>query len=128
MDIVEVERISEMVQNHGRRFLDRCFTHREVDYADAGGPRRMEHLAGRFAVKEAILKALGTGWRNGIAWTDMEIVPEASGRPMLRISGVAQEIAEARSIQQWHISLSHTRDYAIGSAIAVDDPVNLVLR
>lgn len=127
VDVVEVERISEMVREHGQRFIDRCFTPAEADYAAAGGPRRMEHLAGRFAVKEAVLKALGTGWRNGIAWTDLEIVLEASGRPILRVTGVAREIAEARMIAQWFVSLSHTRRYAIGSAIAVDDPVDRVV-
>ena len=81
IDIVETERIRRMCQEHGERFLDRVFTPLEQQYCTANPKRYYEHLAGRFAAKEAVLKVLGTGWRGGIAWTDIEIVKDTSGQP-----------------------------------------------
>lgn len=117
VDLVEVARIQASIDRHGERFLDRVFTAAEQAYA-AGSKRRVEHLAARFAAKEAALKALGTGWRSGIAWTDVEVVSEPSGAPTLRITGRAAEIAAERSITAWHISLSHTERQALASVIA----------
>lgn len=117
IDLVEVSRIGRMVENHGERFLNRCFTEAEQAYANAGRKRRIEHYAARFACKEAVLKVLGTGWRHGIAWTDIEVIREPSGKPRLEISGRCLEIAEELGIEHWHISLSHTETHAIASAI-----------
>jgi holo-[acyl-carrier protein] synthase len=117
IDLVEVARIAASIDRHGQRFLDRVFTPAEQAYA-AGSKRRMEHLAARFAAKEAALKALGTGWRSGIAWTDIEVISEPSGAPRLHISGQAAAIAADRGITTWHISLSHTEQQAIASVIA----------
>jgi len=117
IDLTEVARIEAMLAEHGERFLDRCFTPREV--ADAGdGPRRVEHLAARFAAKEAALKALGTGWAQGVGWTDVAVEREASGAPRLVVTGVAARIAAERAIARWHVSLTHTRDHAVASVIA----------
>jgi len=119
IDLVEIARIERMVGEHGERFLHRCFTPREVAYADASPRKRIERLAGRFAAKEAILKALGTGWREGIAWRDMEILPDTLGRPMLTLSGEAAALARRQGIGAWSISITHTEALAMGSAIAL---------
>lgn len=117
IDLVETARIGRMLADHPDRFLHRCFTATEI--ADAGeGPRRVEHLAARFAAKEAALKALGTGWAEGVGWTDFAVVRLASGAPELRISGRAAAIARGRGITRWHISLTHTESLASASVIA----------
>jgi len=117
VDIVEVKRIAEMVERHADHFLDRVFTAGENSYAASSPRRRAEHLAGRFAAKEAALKALGTGWRSGIAWTDVEVRLEPSGRPNLVLHGAAESAALASGITAWHVSISHTDDLAIASVI-----------
>lgn len=117
VDIVEIARISEMLQSHGDRFIARCFTPGEAAYC-GNGPTRVERFAARFAAKEATLKALGTGWRDGIAWTEIEVAPEPSGRPMLRVTGEAARIAAGLGIATWHVSLSHSKSHAIASVIA----------
>lgn len=117
IDLTEIARIGQMLQEHGDRFLERCFTAREI--ADAGdGPRRVEHLAARFAAKEAALKALGTGWAQGIGWTDVAVHRADSGRPDLVVTGRAAAIAAERGITRWHVSLTHTADHAVASVIA----------
>jgi len=121
IDLVETARIREMVQSHGGHFLDRCFTQAEQQYCDRSQKRRFEHLAGRFAAKEAVLKALGTGWRGGIAWTDIEIVLTPSGQPQVHLSGECRRIAAERGIVRWHISISHIETHATASAIAESD-------
>src|SRR5688500_11359705 len=98
IDIVETARIRQLVDEHAQRFLDRCFTPREQEYCSRNPKRYIEHLAGRFAAKEAILKVIGTGWRGGIAWTDMEILPEPSGQPKVQLTGETQRIAEQAGI------------------------------
>lgn len=116
IDIVKVSRIAGMLHEHGERFLDRCFTWDERAYS-LRGKRAAEHLAARFAAKEAVLKALGTGWRHGIAWTDVEVVLDASGKPGVRLFNVAAETARELGIVLWSLSLSHTDDLAVASAI-----------
>lgn len=118
IDVIEVERLARSLERHGSRFLERVFTPRERAYADAHPKRRVEHLAARFAAKEAALKALGTGWRDGIAWTDVEVTREPSGRPALLVTGRAAEIARERGIAGWSVSLSHTAALAVASVIA----------
>ncbi len=119
IDIVETARIRHLVEQHGQRFLDRCFTPVEQDYCDKNPKRRFEHLAGRFAAKEAVLKVLGTGWRGGIQWTDIEITRESSGQPRITLSGEARKIAESLGIYRWHISISHIETHATASAIGL---------
>lgn len=134
IDLVDVARIAASIDHHGQRFCDRVFTPAEQAYA-AGSKRRNEHLAARFAAKEAALKALGAGWRSGIAWTDVEVISEPSGAPTLNITGRAAEIAAARGITTWHISLTHTETQAMASVIAScatdhagDDPAKHIQR
>lgn len=118
IDIVEVSRIAEMFDRHGDRFLARIFTPAEQGYALAGR-RKHEHLAARFAAKEAVLKAIGTGWRSGIAWTDIEIISLPSGQPTVQLHGRAAEIARELGIANWSISLTHTSSIAAASAIGL---------
>jgi holo-[acyl-carrier protein] synthase len=119
IDIVETSRIRRMHGEHGQRFLDRVFTPLEQAYCAKNPKRYFEHLSGRFAAKEAILKVLGTGWRGGIAWTDMEILPEPSGQPRVTLSGECQRISRELGIARWHISISHIETHATASAIGM---------
>ena len=107
IDIVAIARVDEMLQRWGERFTHRCFVDGERAYADAGRKRRAERYAARFAAKEAVLKALGTGLRDGIAWTDIAVVQEPSGRPALELAGVAADLARQQGIDRWAVSLSH---------------------
>jgi len=120
VDVVDVERIRRSLNEHGERFLSRCFTKAEADYCtSARPPRDVERFAARFAAKEAVLKALGTGWADGIAWTDVEVVLSPSGAPSINLSGKAKEIAERLGIGELLVSLSHTPTQAMASVIAV---------
>lgn len=118
IDLVEVERFARLLERHAGRADDRLFTHAELEYAAANPKRRAEHLAARFAAKEASLKALGTGWARGIAWTEVEVIRNADGRPELRVTGRAAEIAKDHSITRWHVSLTHVRGTAMASVLA----------
>lgn len=117
IDIIEVDRIAHSLREHGDRFVDRVFTANERLYADKA-KRRDEHLAARFAAKEAVMKALGTGWGHGIAWTDVEVVLLPSGQPSVSLAGRAAEIAHSLGITTWSLSLTHTKATAAASAIA----------
>ena len=119
IDIVDCRRLESLTARHGRRFLDRVYTAREQAYCGRFVKRSAEHWAGRFAVKEAVMKALGTGWRGGIAWTDIETVNDPAGKPMVRLAGkVAQRAAEL-GIAQFSISISHAGGMAVASAVAL---------
>ena len=120
IDLVSVARIRGMVADHADQFLARCFTQHESSHGE-GTRRHAEHLAARFAAKEAAMKALGTGLADGLSWQDFEVQSQANGAPALAISGRAAEIARSRDIDQWLISLSHTDDHAIASVIAVSN-------
>jgi len=117
VDLADVQRIRRSVERFHDRFLERVFTEGERGYA-GDGPRRDEHLAARFAAKEAVFKALGTGWAQGVGWTDIEVVREASGRPVLVLHGRARELAEALGVRRWHLSLTHTGTMAMASVFA----------
>ncbi len=119
IDLVDCDRLEESVDRQGSRFLDRVFTVAEQQYCLDRKKGRFQSLAGRFAVKEAVLKVLGTGWAKGIAWTDIEVRNEQGGKPVVRLSGRCSEIALEMGITEIHISISHTKGCAIGSAIGV---------
>lgn len=113
-DIIEIERIELAVSRSGQQFLDRVFTPAEQSYC--GG--RVQCLAGRFAAKEAILKTLGTGLR-GLRWTNIEILPNYKGKPEVKLSGKALEIAMELGIDRILVSISHDRGRAVAFAVAV---------
>jgi len=122
IDLVEIDRIERMRVDHGPTFLDRCFTAGEQAYAESAPRVRAERYAARFAAKEAILKAFGTGLREGIAWTDMDVVRNDLGAPSIVLSGEAAEFAATLGITSWMISISHTAELAMASVIAVGTP------
>ena len=107
IDLVDIELIADLLERYGDRFTELCFTPGERAYAEAGKRRRAERYAARFACKEAVLKALGTGWRDGISWTDIAVVHEPSGQPAVRLTGRCRELAVARGWLRWFVSLSH---------------------
>ena len=118
IDLVDFPRIEELVKRHGERFLKRVFTDTERRYAKAN-KNGIEKLAGRFAAKEAILKLVGTGWRGKIAWTDVEIINNPAGQPEVTLTGEVEKIAARLGIEHISISITHTANFAIASAVAV---------
>lgn len=118
VDLAEVGRIGAMIDQHEGRFLSRCYTERERAYCDANPKRRAEHYAARFAAKEAALKALGTGWSGGIAWTDVEVVRPPDGAPSIKLGGQALRLATSLGVTGWRLSLTHGAGFAIASAVA----------
>jgi holo-[acyl-carrier protein] synthase len=117
-DIVECLRIGRMVEQHGELFLNRVYTPREIRYCQAR-KHATEHFAGRWAAKEAIMKCLGTGWRKGLCWTDMEIRNDHQGKPLVLLRGAARDRAQNLSIGNVLVSISHCRAYATAFAMAV---------
>ena len=113
VDIIEIERIGATLRRHGKRFLQRVYTAKEQDYCRG----RVPELAVRFAAKEAISKALGTGMR-GIAWKEMEILGDKRGKPLVYLHGRAKSRAEELGLFEFAISLSHSRDYAVAFVMA----------
>lgn len=118
IDLVDCPRIEDMLAKHGERFLDRVFTAKEQAYADSQ-KNRIEKLAGRFAVKEAVLKLIGTGWRGKIAWTDIEVVNNELGQPIVTVSGEVKRLADELGIEQITVSITHTANFVMASAVAI---------
>ena len=118
IDLVDCPRIEQMIQRHGERFINRVFTAAEQAYAGKS-KNEVEKLAGRFAAKEAILKLIGTGWRGKIAWTDIEVINNAAGQPEVTLDGEVGKIAEKLGIKHISISITHTANFAIASAVAL---------
>jgi holo-[acyl-carrier protein] synthase len=118
MDIVETKRIAESLERFGDRFLHRVFLEDEIAYAQSMKFPHL-HLAARFAAKEAISKAFGTGIGKEIGWRDMEIVREPSGQPRVVLHGRAVDYAKSRGVLEIQVSLSHTAEYGAASAVIV---------
>ena len=119
-DIVECNRIAQMIDKHDHMFIDRVFTPTEIEYC-SNRKASTQHFAGRWAAKEAILKSLGTGWAKGISWTDIEICNEMGGQPKVRLGGGAREVCEKKGITDILVSISHCQDYATAYATALSD-------
>ncbi len=119
VDLCEVDRIREAIERHGDRFKSRVFTEREIAYAESKA-NRYERYAARFAAKEAGMKALGTGWRGGLGWRDLEVTNERSGRPTLTFHGLAAQIAQARGVGRIALSMTHTDQQAMAMVILED--------
>ena len=118
IDLVKIKRIHEAVKRWDQRFLNRVFTLLEQKYCDA----RLDpplHLSGRFAVKEAVFKALGTGWRSGVRWTEIEVLNNPQGKPMVATTGKVKQLMADLGVTEIHVSISHDTDYAIGQVILV---------
>jgi holo-[acyl-carrier protein] synthase len=117
-DIVECLRVGRMIQEHGEQFLTRVYTERELRDCQAR-KRATEHFAARWAAKEAILKCLGTGWRRGMDWTDMEVRFDDTGKPQVLLAGSVKDIALGLRVSDIYITLAHCRAYATAYALAV---------
>lgn len=118
VDITECLRIAKMIERHADLFINRVFTPGEIAYCQKR-KQATQHFAGRWAAKEAVLKALGTGWRQGISWRDVEVCNEAGGRPTIVLHGGAKQAAEELGADQVLISISHCRTHATAYALAV---------
>lgn len=116
IDIVEVYRIRETIERTPR-FAERVFTAAERDYCDAKGVAAAQSYAARFAAKEALLKALKTGWRGRITWQDMEILNDPMGVPEMTVTGEAQKMLGELGAARIHLSISHTSEHAIAQII-----------
>lgn len=116
LDIAEIDRIEAAIMRHGAPFLERLFTPAEVSYCESH-KNRYERYAARFAVKEAAMKALGTGWRRGVRWRDIEVTREPSGRPGLRLEGVAREFADRLGVKRISVSITHSGNLALAQVI-----------
>ncbi len=120
IDLVECERIRDIWQRHGDRFLQRLLTEAEIQYVHKY-KNPVPSLSGRFAAKEAILKVLGTGWRGQIAWRDMEITNDVAGQPSVTLTGESRRVAERLGITRILVSITHTEHHAAASAIGLDE-------
>jgi holo-[acyl-carrier protein] synthase len=117
IDLCEVDRMEKaIVAQYGRRLVERVFTPLEIAYAESKA-NKFERYAARFAAKEAGMKALGTGWRGGLTWRDLEVSNLSSGRPTLRLYGKAAEIATRLGVRQISLSLTHTTAQAMALVV-----------
>lgn len=116
LDIAEIDRIEAAITRYGAPFLERLFTPQEVAYCE-GHKNRFERYAGRFAAKEAAMKALGTGWRHGIRWRDIEVVRSPGGKPSLHLEGVARAFAERLEVKNILLTITHSGNFALAQVI-----------
>jgi holo-[acyl-carrier protein] synthase len=117
-DIVECLRIGQMIERHGELFITRVYTDIEIQYCQSR-KAATQHFAGRWAAKEAILKAIGTGWRKGISWRDIEVRNDIGGKPIVELKGGARDVADGMGIASVLVSISHCRSHATAYALAV---------
>jgi holo-[acyl-carrier protein] synthase len=116
VDITEVDRIEAAIARRGRALLERLFTPSEIAYCEKHR-NRAERFAGRFAAKEAAMKALGTGWARGVRWIDIEVVREPSGKPTLKLSGAARAIADRLGVKNIALTITHDGNTALAQVI-----------
>jgi holo-[acyl-carrier protein] synthase len=116
LDIAEIDRIEAAIVRHGGPILERLYTPSEVAYCESY-KNRYERYAGRFAAKEAAMKALGTGWRRGVRWRDIEVTREPSGKPSLRLEGVARSFADRLGVKNISLSITHSGNFALAQVI-----------
>jgi holo-[acyl-carrier protein] synthase len=116
VDITEVDRMEAAIARRGRAFLERLFTPSEITYCEKHR-NRAERFAGRFAAKEAAMKALGTGWARGVRWRDIEVVREPSGKPTLKLWGATRAIADALGVKNIAVTITHDGNTALAQVI-----------
>ena len=120
VDIIEVERVKRALtrQLTGKRFRERVFTENEIGYCESGGRPRFQSYAARFGAKEAVMKALGTGWNRNVGWAEIEVVRERGHGPTIMLHGKAAEFARKCNIARFHLTISHTATFAVAYVIA----------
>ena len=116
IDVAEVKRIRAVIESQAERFLRRVYTPEEVTYCEQF-KNKFERYAGRFAAKEAAMKALGTGWSRGVRWVDVEIVRQRGGRPTIALKGTARKIADNLGVKHIALSITHTAEQAFAQVI-----------
>jgi len=116
IDIAEVARVKAAIERHGETFLRRLYTAKEQEYCERF-KNKYERYAGRFAAKEAAMKALGTGWSRGVRWVDVEVAREKGGRPTMKLAGEAAHIADRLNVKNIVVSITHTADQAFAQVI-----------
>jgi holo-[acyl-carrier protein] synthase len=116
VDLAEVERVQVAIERRGERILRRLFTAKERGYCERSR-NKFERYAGRFAAKEAAMKALGTGWRRGVRWVDLEVIREPSGRPTMALYGQSKKIAQRLGVKNIAVSITHTETLAFAQVI-----------
>lgn len=121
IDVVEIDRIEQSISKFGEKFIERIFTAEERLYCEAQ-KRPAVNYAARFAVKEAVAKAFGTGIGKDLSWLDMDIHRAPSGEPSVQFSGAGKQFAEAQGIITVKISLTHAREYAAANAVVLSAP------
>jgi len=123
VDLAEVERIQAALEDPriGRRFRDRVFTEKEIAYCEKKRRGKYESYAGRFAAKEAVMKALGRGWGSKVSWLDIEVVRARSGKPEIALHDKTAQLAVELGIRRWALSITHTKEHGLAYVIAQDD-------
>lgn len=119
MDIAEIDRVEQVLTRRGPAILERLYTAREVAYCESH-KNKFERYAARFAAKEAAMKALGTGWTRGVRWRDIEVVNAPSGKPTLRLEGVARQIADGLRARNISLTITHSGNLAVAQVIFED--------
>lgn len=121
IDLLQVSRIRRALENQkiGQRFRVRVYTEKEIEYCEGKRQGKYQSYAGRFAAKEAVMKALGRGWCSQVSWLDIETLPAAGGRPEVRLYNKASDLARQLGIGSFSISITHTKDYAMAHVIAM---------
>jgi len=124
IDIIEIKRIERLISaNEG--FIKKIFTEKELEYCTPK-KNKYQHFAARFATKEAMFKALGTGWRGKMKWTDIELLNDERGKPYLNFYGSVKELVDEKNINSASVSLSHCNDYAIAQVLLVPKAVSII--
>lgn len=116
MDIAEIDRVQAVIERRGQAFLKRLFTPAEIAYCERHR-NKFERYAGRFAAKEAAMKALGTGWRNGVRWLDIEVTRSSTGKPILQLKGRAREVADRLEVKRISLTITHSGNTALAQVI-----------
>ena len=122
VDLAEVDRIQQALEDSriGRRFRQRVFTEKEIAYCENKRRGKYESYAGRFAAKEAVMKALGRGWGSKVCWLDIEVVRARSGKPEIALHDKTAELADQLGIRRWALSITHTKQHGLAYVIAQD--------
>ena len=120
-DLLEIKRLAAAGEKYGDRLYRRVFTEAEIAYCESR-THPHQHYAARFAAKEAVFKALGVGWAQGVSWMDVEVIRQDKGPPAVRISGAAKKLADDLGVSRTHLSLSHTKDLAMANVVLEGTP------